>query len=76
MQIVLVSVVSGKSPTDLVSNLKTHVRISLSIHTHTHTLSLYVAMSLLFWGHAVAWWLRHYTTKRKVAGSIPDEANF
>jgi hypothetical protein len=23
-------------------------------------------------GHAVAQWLRHYATKRKVAGSIPD----
>jgi hypothetical protein len=28
------------------------------------------------WGHAVAWWLRHYATNRKVAGSIPDEVNF
>jgi hypothetical protein len=27
-------------------------------------------------GHAVAQWLRHYDTKRKVAGSIPDKANF
>jgi hypothetical protein len=24
------------------------------------------------WGHAVAQWLRHYATNRKVAGSIPD----
>jgi len=24
------------------------------------------------WGHAVATWLRHCATKRKVAGSIPD----
>jgi hypothetical protein len=23
-------------------------------------------------GHAVAYWLRHYATSRKVAGSIPD----
>jgi hypothetical protein len=28
------------------------------------------------WGHAVAYWLRHYATNRKVAGSIPDEVNF
>jgi hypothetical protein len=28
------------------------------------------------WGNAVACWLRHYATKRKVAGSIPDEVNF
>jgi hypothetical protein len=27
-------------------------------------------------GHAVAYWLRHYATNRKVAGSIPDEVNF
>jgi hypothetical protein len=26
-------------------------------------------------GHAVAHWLRHYATKRKVAGSIPHEVN-
>jgi hypothetical protein len=25
-------------------------------------------------GHALAYWLRHYATNRKVAGSIPDEA--
>jgi hypothetical protein len=25
------------------------------------------------WGHAVAYWLRHYATSRKVTGSIPDE---
>jgi hypothetical protein len=24
------------------------------------------------WGHAVAEWLRHCATNRKVAGSIPD----
>jgi hypothetical protein len=28
------------------------------------------------WGHAVAYWLRHYATSRKVAGSRPDEMNF
>jgi hypothetical protein len=27
-------------------------------------------------GYAVAKWLRHYVTNRKVAGSIPDEENF
>jgi hypothetical protein len=27
-------------------------------------------------GHAVAQWLRHYATNRKVAGSIPYEVNF
>jgi hypothetical protein len=26
-------------------------------------------------GQAVAEWLRHYATSRKVAGSIPDEVN-
>jgi hypothetical protein len=26
-------------------------------------------------GHAVAYWLRHYATNQKVAGSIPDEVN-
>jgi hypothetical protein len=26
----------------------------------------------LYWGHAVAQWLRHCATNRKVAGSIPD----
>jgi hypothetical protein len=25
---------------------------------------------------AVAWWLRHYATNRKVADSMPDEVNF
>jgi hypothetical protein len=27
---------------------------------------------MLFGGHAVTHWLRHYATNRKVAGSIPD----
>jgi hypothetical protein len=27
-------------------------------------------------GHAVGYWLRHYTTNRKVAGWIPDEVIF
>jgi hypothetical protein len=27
------------------------------------------------WGHAVAWWLRHFATSRKVAGSRSDEVN-
>jgi hypothetical protein len=27
-------------------------------------------------GHAVACWLRHYATNRKVAGSMSDEVNF
>jgi hypothetical protein len=27
-------------------------------------------------GYAVAQWLRHYATNRKVAGSILDEVNF
>jgi hypothetical protein len=26
-------------------------------------------------GHAVAYWLRHYATGRKVAGSKPDDMN-
>jgi hypothetical protein len=26
-------------------------------------------------GHAIAWWLRHYATNRKVVGSRPDEVN-
>jgi hypothetical protein len=30
----------------------------------------------LFWGHAIAWFLRHYATILKVAGSRPDEANY
>jgi hypothetical protein len=30
----------------------------------------------VIWGHAVAQWLRHYATNRKVAGSIPDEVIF
>jgi hypothetical protein len=33
-------------------------------------------MYILTGGHAVAQWLRHYATNRKVAGSIPDEVNF
>jgi hypothetical protein len=31
--------------------------------------------SVKFVFDAVAWWLRHYATNRKVAGSIPDEVN-
>jgi hypothetical protein len=27
-------------------------------------------------GHAVAQWLRHYGTNRKIAGSRPDEVDF
>jgi hypothetical protein len=35
----------------------------------------YVIHSLITRAH-VAWWLRHYATNRKVAGSIPDEVIF
>jgi hypothetical protein len=28
------------------------------------------------WGHAVAYWLRHYATRWKFAGSRSDEVNF
>ena len=28
--------------------------------------------ALVYWGRAVAQWLRHYATNRQVAGSIPD----
>jgi hypothetical protein len=31
---------------------------------------------VLFRGHKVAVWLRHYAASRKVAGSRPDELNF
>jgi hypothetical protein len=31
---------------------------------------------VLLGGHAVAYWLRHYATNWKVAGSIPDEVHF
>jgi hypothetical protein len=27
------------------------------------------------WGQALAWWLRHFVTNRKVAGSRPNEVN-
>jgi hypothetical protein len=27
-------------------------------------------------GYVVAYWLRHYATSRKVAGSRPDDVNF
>jgi hypothetical protein len=30
----------------------------------------------IFWGHAVAQWLRHYATRRKIAGARPDEVIF
>jgi hypothetical protein len=36
----------------------------------------FVIRSDAVWWHAVALWLRHYATNRKVAGSIPDEADF
>jgi hypothetical protein len=36
----------------------------------------FLAPLTCMWGHAVAWWLSHYATNRKVAGSIPDEMNF
>jgi hypothetical protein len=32
--------------------------------------------AIFWWGHAVAKWLRHYATSRKVAGSRPDEVVF
>jgi hypothetical protein len=38
-----------------------------------HYLSLYIRITYAYRaGHAVAQWLRHCTTNRKVAGSIPD----
>jgi hypothetical protein len=35
-----------------------------------------VHVLILFWGHMVAHWLRHYATSWKVAGSHPDEVDF
>jgi hypothetical protein len=32
----------------------------------------YLFLFIYLWGHAVAQWLRHSATNRKVAGSIPD----
>jgi hypothetical protein len=34
---------------------------------------LLLIMILYYLAHAVEYWLRHYATSRKVAGSIPDE---
>jgi hypothetical protein len=36
------------------------------------TILLLLLLLLLLLGHAVAQWLRHFATNRKVAGSIPD----
>jgi hypothetical protein len=30
----------------------------------------------IYWGHVVVYWLRHYATSWKVAGSSPDEVDF
>jgi hypothetical protein len=35
---------------------------------------IFVSSWIVRRGHAVAQWLRHYATSRKVAGSKPDEA--
>ena len=43
--------------------------------THMYYLVFLVYMYtcvLVYWGRAVAQWLRHYATNRQVAGSIPD----
>jgi hypothetical protein len=34
--------------------------------------SIISEITVIMWGHAVAW-LRHYATRQKFAGSIPDE---
>jgi hypothetical protein len=39
-----------------------------------YALYLFKIMCYLYTGHAVAQWLRHCTTNRKVAVSIPDGA--
>jgi hypothetical protein len=42
-----------------------------------YRIGIKINSSAFFMGaHAVAQWLRHYATNRKVAGSTPDEANF
>jgi hypothetical protein len=33
-------------------------------------------VNILYMGHAVAYWLRHYASNQKVAGSIPDYVIF
>jgi hypothetical protein len=37
-----------------------------------YTIQLKILFPSIWWGHAVAHWLKHCTTNRKVAGSIPD----
>jgi hypothetical protein len=43
----------------------------MAIRTNCDELLL-LREQLNYLGHAVAQWLRHYATNRKVAGSIPD----
>jgi hypothetical protein len=39
------------------------------------TLSRRSVFHMSVMGHAIAYWLRHYATNRKVAGLRPDEVN-
>ena len=50
------------------TNYQSHFLLSLT----TAFLVKIMLVLLQDWGHAVAQWLRHCATNRKVAGSIPD----
>jgi hypothetical protein len=39
-------------------------------------LNIFITLHSGRWGHAVAYWLRHYATGQNTAGSRPNEVNF
>jgi hypothetical protein len=55
--------------------LSVYGAVALKPPVTAHVLCIRV-FSTCYRGHAVAYWLRHHATNRKVAGSIPDEVIF
>jgi hypothetical protein len=49
--------------------------VRTTLHCNDTNLSIKYMKLLLYKGRAVAYWLRHYATDRKVAGPRPDEVN-
>jgi hypothetical protein len=57
------------------SSLNVSDQVSHPYKTTGKIMVLYILI-FKFWGHAVAQWLRHCATNRKVAGLIPDGVGF
>jgi hypothetical protein len=60
-------------PADLFGNFSvSHINHADVCSKYTKAIWSFLICYVEVWGHAVAQWLRHCATNRKVVGSIPD----